>query len=432
MKKLHIYWGWLFAGSFAASGFWMQSAFPEAWHGDRGMRMFYRSAHVYILLGALINSVLGAYLRPATTAMRQRIQLAGSAQILMSPVLFTLAFWIEASPGGMSRPLSAAGLAVAIFGALCHLYATREQDPRAPAELEHAGAHEPPGPAHETDATPVTTRPSRPEPSRAADAEPTVRIEQRIAEDWSAVRAGLARVRGRIRAWGWRRCLAGIALGAAVVGLASALRRPDEPPHVVSDAEVEKVLARTTIAVQPDEQVAVRKAARAGLRFAPVQFDAVIDLETNLMWAPRDNRNAASWDEALLYAESFDARGYTDWRLPTIEELLALSEGMRAGGGPEPAPGSPSVDPTLPVGYGVPWSSERRGTEAARVHLSSGSVGWIPQTSTSHNRSLPVRDNGASRPPAAEVRVERELVSEASERLFSARNAAPLPLRSPP
>ncbi len=428
MRKLHILWGWIFAGSFAATGFWMQHAFPSAWHGDRGMRMFYRSAHVYILLGALINSVLGAYLRPAHTPLRQRLQLAGSALILMSPVLFTLAFCFEAQPGGMSRPLSASGLAVAIFGALCHLYATRGQGPHGAAALDAPRGSALPAPAMTAGAS---TPPSRHEPHRETEREATSGIEQRIVQDWIALRAALGRVRGAIRVWGWRRLLAVTALAVLVLGLTRALRRPTEPPRAVSEAAVEQILARTTIAVDPTEQAAVRNAARAGLRFAPVHLDAVIDLETNLMWAPRDNRNAASWDEARFYAESFAARGYTDWRLPTVEELLALSAGMRTGG-PEPAPGAPSVDPALPVGYGVPWSSERRGSEAARVHLSSGSVGWLPQTSTSHNRSLPVRDGGASRPPAAEIRVERAVVTEVSDRLFSARNAEALPLRAPP
>ncbi|MFN7951468.1 MAG: DUF1566 domain-containing protein [bacterium] len=432
MRKLHILWGWIFAGSFAASGFWMQHAFPSAWHGDRGMRMFYRSAHVYILLGALLNSVLGAYLRPARTPVRQRVQLAGSALVLMSPVFFTLAFWFEAEPGGMSRPLSATGLAVAIFGALGHLFATREQGLGPPAALEGGWTPAPSSPAPDA-AAGVAARPSRPEPDRVPEREPLVGIEQRIVQDWTASRTALARVRARLRAWGWRRVLAVVvALGAAVLGLTRASRRPAELPRAVAEVEVEKVLARTTIAVQPEEQAAVREAARAGLRFAPVQLDAVIDLETNLMWAPRDNRNGSSWEEARLFAESYEARGYSDWRLPTIEELLALSEGMRTGG-PEPAPGSPSVDPTLPVGYGVPWSSEQRGTEAARVHLSSGSVGWVPQTSTSHNRSLPVRDGGASRPPPAEeVRAERAFVREVSDRLFAPRDAQEPRLRAPP
>lgn len=49
-----------------------------------------------------------------------------------------------------------------------------------------------------------------------------------------------------------------------------------------------------------------------------------VDLESNLMWAAKDNHEETSWDEAKQYAKDFRAGGYADWRLPNDVELLSL------------------------------------------------------------------------------------------------------------
>ena len=57
-----------------------------------------------------------------------------------------------------------------------------------------------------------------------------------------------------------------------------------------------------------------------------VAFDdgTVADTKTSLMWSSRDNGVALNWPAAKTYAASYRGGGYTDWRLPTPEELAAL------------------------------------------------------------------------------------------------------------
>jgi hypothetical protein len=57
-----------------------------------------------------------------------------------------------------------------------------------------------------------------------------------------------------------------------------------------------------------------------------VAFDngTVADTKTNLMWSSRDNGVALNWPAAKAYAASYRGGGYSDWRLPTLEELAAL------------------------------------------------------------------------------------------------------------
>jgi hypothetical protein len=50
MRGTHRAAGFLFVAVFLATGVYMKTQFPDAYHGDPGMRMMIRSAHVYILL----------------------------------------------------------------------------------------------------------------------------------------------------------------------------------------------------------------------------------------------------------------------------------------------------------------------------------------------------------------------------------------------
>lgn len=52
----------------------------------------------------------------------------------------------------------------------------------------------------------------------------------------------------------------------------------------------------------------------------------VTDTETGLMWEAEVNKHAISWDAARGYAEQLACGGYSDWRMPTIDELKALHE----------------------------------------------------------------------------------------------------------
>jgi hypothetical protein len=54
-----------------------------------------------------------------------------------------------------------------------------------------------------------------------------------------------------------------------------------------------------------------------------------VDPETSLMWTVRDNGQDISWEKAVDYAKDLRLGGFTDWRLPTIDELEKLSDPVR-------------------------------------------------------------------------------------------------------
>jgi len=42
------------------------------------------------------------------------------------------------------------------------------------------------------------------------------------------------------------------------------------------------------------------------------------------MWAAKDNGSNLDWVNAQRYCEKYRGRGYTDWRMPTPDELAGL------------------------------------------------------------------------------------------------------------
>jgi len=90
---------------------------------DDTLRMLYRSTHIYLLLSAVINTVMGLYLRPADSTWRRAAQLLGSVALLAGPPLFLAGFCTEPYLSGLARPWSRPAIYLALGGAVFHLLA---------------------------------------------------------------------------------------------------------------------------------------------------------------------------------------------------------------------------------------------------------------------------------------------------------------------
>ena len=93
----------------------MASMFDES-SIDHGTRMMYRSAHVYLLLTALTNLVMGAYLERHDRIVMRIIQFVGSIMLLLSPLGFLVAFFVEPAPERLDRPITLISVVFAILG----------------------------------------------------------------------------------------------------------------------------------------------------------------------------------------------------------------------------------------------------------------------------------------------------------------------------
>ena len=114
----------------------------------------------------------------------------------------------------------------------------------------------------------------------------------------------------------------------------------------------------------------------------------VLDTRTSLMWAAKDNGYNITWPDAQRYCENYRGGGYTDWRMPTQDELLTVYD----------------LDKTNQYNYHVtnligisgccPWSSLKLEHDRATfVYFYSGKRFYINMFSTVGHRALPVRYN---------------------------------------
>ena len=103
----------------------------------------------------------------------------------------------------------------------------------------------------------------------------------------------------------------------------------------------------------------------------------VLDTSTNLMWAAKDNGGGINWADAKTYCENYRGGGYTDWRIPTLNELA----GLYASGAHK--------DKVLITGW--VWASEISGSYAVGFDFNGGGKGLTHQSGDAGTRALPVR-----------------------------------------
>jgi hypothetical protein len=51
------------------------------------------------------------------------------------------------------------------------------------------------------------------------------------------------------------------------------------------------------------------------------------DPSTGLMWTAKDNGRDVTWGKAVKYCQNLSLAGYSDWRLPSIDELQGIYDG---------------------------------------------------------------------------------------------------------
>jgi hypothetical protein len=96
--------------------------------------MLYRSAHIYLLLGSLLNLVLGVYLSEASAGWRRVAGRIGSTAILLAPLLFLLAFISEPHRSDFYRPYARPAIYACALGAVLHAVSAVRR--RMPPDIE--------------------------------------------------------------------------------------------------------------------------------------------------------------------------------------------------------------------------------------------------------------------------------------------------------
>jgi hypothetical protein len=121
-----------------------------------------------------------------------------------------------------------------------------------------------------------------------------------------------------------------------------------------------------------------------GNRFVVSGDNIVLDTETGLMWAIKDNGVDTNWDAAKSYCENYSAGGHTDWRLPTLGELRTIYD-------QDSTKRFLTFDP-ITLSGSCPWSADTRRKERARtIFFMSGEINTFSKKSSNGFRALPVR-----------------------------------------
>ena len=124
MRRVHLILGLLGVITFLITGQLMKHHNPPVRMLTPDARMMYVSRHIYLLGAALVNLVLGLYLREYSPGWRRTLQRIGSVLIFLSVLSLLMAFVSEPALGLAGRSWrSYFGLIGLFAGVMTHLVA---------------------------------------------------------------------------------------------------------------------------------------------------------------------------------------------------------------------------------------------------------------------------------------------------------------------
>ena len=173
---------------------------------------------------------------------------------------------------------------------------------------------------------------------------------------------------------------------------------------VIDPQQIESDKAEFTVdckaGAAPSQQTAPKQKAAQGKpprkikedgRFIAYDNGTVLDTRTNLIWAAKDNGSDINWKDAKAHCENYRGGGYTDWRLPTTEELAGLYD--------ESKNKSESVAVHLTklilLSACCPWTSETFDSQANLIVFHNGHWANKTRTESLYMRALPVCSGNA-------------------------------------
>ncbi len=155
------------------------------------------------------------------------------------------------------------------------------------------------------------------------------------------------------------------------------------------------VVQQPVIAPQKKKTSVVKKqecVQRDG-RFCKLSSGPIQDTTTGLIWASTDNGQDINWKDAKRYCETYSEGGFTDWRMPTIDELAALYDKNKGYHTRDFSMYKAYITQSIQLTTPWLWSSNTRGSKAAFLNFGTGTRFrfWYSQSYSYILRVLPVR-----------------------------------------
>ena len=127
MKKLHLIFGALALVAFLLTGQYMSRYYNHMVGVSDGVRLLYRTRHIFILLAALLNLGIGIYFSRRQQRWRRVLQAVGSGLIVIGSLLFVAGFFYEPGLENLYTPLSHWGTYTVVAGTFLHLFSGARQ-----------------------------------------------------------------------------------------------------------------------------------------------------------------------------------------------------------------------------------------------------------------------------------------------------------------
>lgn len=120
LKSIHIWVGTLGLAVFLFTGQYMHWRYHHLHGMTDGVRLLYRSAHIYLLWSCLLNVVLGCYMELLGGSARRIFQGIASVAIVVGPPLLCLSFFFESNSTSLARPAARLAIYLALAGVVLH------------------------------------------------------------------------------------------------------------------------------------------------------------------------------------------------------------------------------------------------------------------------------------------------------------------------
>lgn len=121
LRNLHLTLGAAGFVAFLLTGQYMQWVHEALVGMPDGPRLFFRSAHIYLLWSSLLNLMLACYLNRLTSGVARYMQVLGSVCILAGPVLLCGSFFLEQYNADLLRPVGHSAIFLAVGGVFAHM-----------------------------------------------------------------------------------------------------------------------------------------------------------------------------------------------------------------------------------------------------------------------------------------------------------------------
>jgi hypothetical protein len=172
----------------------------------------------------------------------------------------------------------------------------------------------------------------------------------------------------------------------AITGFLTSLKKMDKSRVQLSELMAADCLLDSTVLKKFIDPIDTKFSAdlQRSKRYTANDNSTVTDNQTGLMWAATDNGAYIKWPEAKAYCENYQAGGYTNWRMPTQDELAGLYDKEESEG----------HTPLIKISDEWVWGSEMRGSEVAIFNIQFNMRHWTTQYNRLIQfRALPVRSS---------------------------------------